>query len=171
MSMVESSAKGLTIQLERKSNAVSRIKSTNLSPFLFFVLFLIGIIPNSVSAQCDNNLRREAYKSLGNGTYLRDIKVNIPDCNPKKPTVDEKTMMMNKGSRYRFVLQSDPTKPGKPAIRIFDQFTDYINVDKGTPSTVFDFMCNKTQVYYISVYFQDGKDGCCIVMMGLMESK
>jgi hypothetical protein len=134
------------------------------------VLFLM-FNSHSAQAQCDNNQRREAFKSIEGGTYLRDYKVAFPESRAKKPTTDEKNMVMNKGSRYRFSVAADPSKPGKPVIRIYDQHTEYITVDNGAQSAVFDFMCNKTQVYYISVHFQNGQEGCCIMMLGLMGTK
>ncbi|MDD2564991.1 MAG: hypothetical protein PHU27_12330 [Salinivirgaceae bacterium] len=134
------------------------------------ILFLIsGLLPQDVMGQCDNNLRRDAYKLLDGATYLRDMKISLAASKSKNPDKEEKPFMMNKGNRYRFVVASDPSKPGVPVIRIFDQFKDYVVSDKGTPTVAFDFICKKTQIYKISVNFQEGKDGCCIFMMSMVE--
>ncbi len=159
-------------EIGQECNVPNQKRSAQVSFILFITITsTLFLFPRSVSAQCDNSLRREAYKSIEGGTYLRDYKVTFPETRAKKPTSDEKSIVMNKGSRYRFSVAADPTKPGKPIVRIFDQHTDYITVDNGAQSAVFDFMCNKTQVYYISVHFQDGKEGCCIMMLGLMDTK
>ena len=137
---------------------------------IIVILFLIsGLLPQNAMGQCDNNLRRDAYKLLDGATYLRDMKVSLASSKSKNPDTEEKLFMMNKGSRYRFVVASDPSKPGVPVIRIYDQFKDYVVSDKGIPTVTFDFICKKTQIYKISVNFQEGKDGCCIFMMSMVE--
>lgn len=142
-------------------------KSKPLVTLLILLLFSGLLIP--ANGQCDNSQRRDAYKLLNGATYLRDLKIDLPESRSKKPATEEKPFMMNKGSRYRFAVVADPTKSGIPIVRIFDQFKDYVVADKGTSSNVFDFICNKTQIYTISVHFQEGKDGCCIFMMAMVE--
>ncbi len=136
-----------------------------------FVFILSIAIPVEVKAQCDNSLKREAYKSIESGTYLRDFRISLPGGRAKNPPTDEKNIILNKGSRYRFSIASDPLLEAIPVIRIYDSSTEYITVDNGTMSVHFDFVCNKTQVYYVSVSFKNARDGCCILMLGLMESK
>lgn len=132
---------------------------------------LLALGNTQAAAQCDNNQRREAYKSLGSGTYLRDIKVSLPASKPKKPATKSHVISMNKGSRYRFVLVADPELPGKPALRISDEFTEYITLDNGSLNSSIEFSCKKTQAYNVEVFFQGGQDGCCILMLGLMNAK
>ena len=139
-----------------------------LIPFVFIFFISISV---DVKAQCDNSLKREAYKSIESGTYLRDFRISLPCGKPKNPPTEEKNIILNKGSRYRFSVASDPITEALPVIRIYDTSTEYITVDNGTLSVYFDFVCNKTQVYYVSVSFKNGQDGCCILMLGLMDSK
>lgn len=145
-------------------------------PFRFLRLLLLLVIAvvfqaQNSFAQCDNSQRREAYKRLDGGTYLRDFKVSLPEKSGRRVPVEELSVLLNKGSRYRFVAQGDPQRPGNPVVRIYDQFQEYVVAENGTQTVVFEFECNKTQVYNIQVYFQNGKDGCCILMLGLMGSK
>ena len=145
-------------------------QNKSIYKIIFVLLFFLSIHTFS-SAQCDNNLRREAYKAIEGGTYIRDFKISLAESKPKKPTTDEKSIMLNKGNRYRFVIMKDPTRQGNPIVRIYDQHTDYATnlVATGSTTQIFDFVCNKTQVYNISIHFENGKDGCCILMMGLMN--
>jgi len=142
---------------------------------LFFstalILFLLLIFTtNSLKAQCDNNLRREAYKAIEGGTYIRDFRIAIGESKPKKPATEEKSVILSKGNRYRFVIIKDPTREGDPILKIYDQHREFATNAFGDGSVqVFDFVCNNTQVYKLSVHFQQGKDGCCILMLGLME--
>ncbi|HOG20340.1 MAG TPA: hypothetical protein PKW37_07865 [Salinivirgaceae bacterium] len=140
--------------------------------YLISFIFILSIATSvEVKAQCDNSLKREAYKSIESGTYLRDFRISLPGGRAKNPPTDEKNIILNKGSRYRFSVASDPILEAMPVIRIYDSSTEYITVDNGTMSVYFDFECKKTQVYNVSVSFKNGRDGCCILMLGLMSSK
>lgn len=144
------------------------------SKFLYkipLVLLLFISVQQLATAQCDNDLRREAYKEIEHGTYIRDFKISMAESRPRKPATEEKSFALNKGNRYRFVIMKDPTRTGNPVLTIFDHHTDYAigQVAAGATSQILDFVCNKTQVYTISVHFENGKDGCCILMIGLMN--
>ncbi|HON18975.1 MAG TPA: hypothetical protein PK990_07385 [Salinivirgaceae bacterium] len=144
-----------------------------LPNFTSLIIFLSILLFNAINlnAQCDNNQRRDAYKQLAGATYLRDFKISLPEKSGRKIPVEELSMIMNKGSRYRFVAQGDPTRPGNPVVIIYDNFQEYVNAENGTQTVIFEFECTKTQVYNIQVSFQNGKDGCCILMLGLSSPK
>jgi len=146
------------------------LKKTGIKLKTVFILAVFLVICKGLNAQCDNNLRREAYKLIEGGTYIRDFKVSLNESKPKKPATDEKSIILSKGNRYRFVIIKDPMREGEPVLRVFDQHTEYAtNLTAGNNSAqAFDFICTNTQVYSLSVHFQNGKDGCCILMLGLM---
>lgn len=155
---------------ENRLHCTANQKSHNYIKLI--VVFIVAITlfkPQHSHAQCDNSLKRAAYKGIETGTYLRDFRISLPDSKAKKPVTEEKNVILNKGNRYRFSVSADPTLVGKPVVKIFDPSVEYITAENGTQSVIFDFVCNKTQVYYVSVSFQNGQEGCCILMLALMN--
>jgi hypothetical protein len=136
---------------------------------ILFSLFLFNL--NSY-AQCGNELKREAYAKIKGGTYLKDFRIRFDEESSKKnPDSEEFTIMLYKGVRYRFVLKNDKSKEGEAIIKLYDDFKIYASSydeASATHHNIFEFFCQKTQAYYVSGHFLDGKKGCAIIMLGNM---
>ncbi|PLX14601.1 MAG: hypothetical protein C0599_18555 [Salinivirgaceae bacterium] len=135
------------------------------------ILFSVFLFNLNTHAQCGNELKREAYEKIKGGTYLKDFRIRFEESSKKNPDSEEFTIMLYKGVRYRFVLKNDKTKEGEAVIKLYDDFKIYASSYDGASAThhnVFEFFCQKTQAYYVSGHFLDGKKGCAIIMLGNM---
>lgn len=139
-----------------------------------FVLFLISIFCTvNVFSQCDNSLIDITKENNGGATYVKHFKVRFEKSkNPRKASIANFTILLNKGNHYRFNVQNDTTKPGKAKLTLYDDFKVYgsnINPSNGKIYPYFDFYCKKTNPYYISIQFVDGEEGCAVGMLSYVK--
>jgi len=139
--------------------------------FVFLCSFLFSAY--SASAQCDNSLIDITKENNGGATYVKHFKVRFEKSkNPKKASVANFTILLNKGNHYRFNVQNDSTKVGKAQLTLYDDFKVYgsnINPSNGKIYPYFDFYCKKTNPYYISIQFVDGEEGCAVGMLSYVK--
>ena len=138
---------------------------------IILILFSALFYSNESQAQCGNDLKREAYEKIKGGTYLKDFRIRFEESSKKDPDSEEFTIMLYKGVRYRFSIKNDKTKEGEAIVKLYDDFKIYASsydAASATHHNVFEIFCQKTQAYYVSGHFKDGKKGCAIIMLGNM---
>ncbi len=127
----------------------------------------------SASAQCGLALKDEVMKmkDVENTTYLKDFRVRLEPVATAKKKKEEFSILLNKGSHYRFTVRSDSACTDQIVLKLYD-FTKFYgsNYDEsdGMSYNSFDFFCAKTQVYYISLSFADGKEGCAAAVISFV---
>jgi hypothetical protein len=139
---------------------------------LILMLFIFFSI-SEVSAQCGMALKDEVMKEIGKATYLKDFRVRLEEQIPTKQGKEEFSILLNKGTHYRFTIKADSICTDQVILKLYD-FTHYYgsNFDQadGTAVTNFDFFCAKTQVYYLSISFATGKPGCAAAVVSYVEN-
>lgn len=139
--------------------------------FVFVILFVFNVA--NTLAQCDNSLIDLTKEENGGATYVKHFKVRFEKSkNPKKASVANFTILLNKGNHYRFNVRNDVDKPGKAKLTLYDDFKVYgsnINPTNGKIYPYFDFYCKKTNPYYISIEFVDGEEGCAVGMLSYVK--
>ena len=141
----------------------------------YIILLIVSVFAFNINAkaQCGNNLKRECFQLIKSGHYMKDFRLRFEQSSKRNPKSEEYSIILNKGNRYRFVIKNDKTKEGEAIIKLYDDFKIYASSydeASATHHSAFDFMCQKTQVYYLSGHFLEGKKGCSIIMLGLMGS-
>lgn len=120
------------------------------------------------SAQCGMALKDEVVKDIGKATYLKDFRVRLEPVTTSKKQKEEFSILLNKGTHYRFTVKADSACTDQIIMKLYD-FTKFYgsNYDEsdGMSYTSFDFFCGKTQVYYISLSFAGGKEGCAAAVV------
>ncbi len=138
--------------------------------FVGFILFISGT--QQIKAQCGLALKDVALKEIGNATYLKDFRVRLEEGkNPKKPPTQEFSILLNKGTHYRFNIKADKDCGDQVILKLFDFTRPYgsnYDPDDGTTVSCFDFFCSKTQVYYLSISFADAKPGCAAAIVSFV---
>jgi len=137
-------------------------------------LMLLSAAINSTLAQCGLALKDVAILEIGEATYLKDFRVRLEEGkNPKKPPEQEFTILLNKGTHYRFTIKSDKDCDDLAILKLYD-FNHYYGAnydpDDGTSVVNFDFFCAKTQVYYLSISFAEAKEGCAAAIVSFVEN-
>jgi len=137
---------------------------------LLLIFFFFAV--QSAPAQCGMALKEIAVQGIGNSTYLKDFRVRLEQGkNVNKPDEQEFSILLNKGTHYRFTIKADSICTDKPVLKLYD-FTRFYgsNYDKtdGTSYEYFDFFCAKTQVYYLSISFASAGAGCAVAIVSFV---
>lgn len=138
------------------------------------ILILSLLFQMAGHAQCDNSLLTSAREKLKGAMFIKDFKIRLQKGSKGKlpPTVTS-SIYLNKGSHYRITLSNSSENKTFAVATLTDEFTTYgTSYDSETDVNfeVIDFYCKKTQVYFLSFYFKDGKEGCAASMLGLVET-
>lgn len=142
---------------------------------IFRIFVLVGACAalcmnaKTVSAQCGLALKDEVMKDVvGKATYLKDFRVRLEPVTGSKKQKEEFSILLNKGTHYRFNVKADSSCTDQIILKLYD-FTKFYgsNYDEsdGMSYEFFDFFCGKTQVYYLSLSFAEGKEGCAAAVV------
>lgn len=137
------------------------------------VFSLILISNNSAKAQCGMALKEVVVLEIGDATYLKDFRIRMEEGNPKKPQTKEFTILLNKGTHYRFNIQANKDCEDQAILKLFDFSRPYgsnYDPDDGTSYEAFEFFCSKTQVYYLSMSFAKAKKGCAVTVVSFIKN-
>jgi len=128
-------------------------------PVLFTALFPIQLMsqfaPGFVE-QCATNSGKDA-------TYLKDFQVVLNAALPDQvPPIARFPLVLSKNNIYRFSICTPGDSPGKAVLQLFDSnkliFSSY-NKDTGEEYNPFNFLCQKTGIYHVFIFFREGKEG------------
>ncbi len=156
-----------------KQNIMNNLLYTKLFYIiLLFVFLFLG--KNNLYGQCGLALKDVVLKEIGNATYLKDFRVRLEEGkNTSKPPSEEFTILLNKGTHYRFNIKADSTCVDQVILKLYDFNRFYgSNYDQadGTSYEFFDFFCAKTQVYYLAISFSQAKPGCAAAIVSFVEN-
>jgi hypothetical protein len=138
----------------------------------FIIGFLFFLSYNS-KGQCGFALRDKVLEEIGGATYIKDFRVSLPQGNTKKPPKEEFGILLNRGTHYRFNIKSDSSCTDQVMLRLYDYDKFYggnYDPDDGSLYTFFDFFCSKTQIYYLSISFEDAGKGCAAAVVSYVEN-
>jgi len=129
-------------------------------------------ITKYTSAQCDQALIDNCASGSENLKYIKHFRIRFAESKNEKNRSEGKfTIMLSKGSHYRFSVCNDPSKPGATIMELANDFSkfggNYNDVDN-KEYKAFDFLCTKTGPYYLSMFFKDGKEGCGVCVISLV---
>ena len=140
---------------------------------LFFFL-AIGL-SNAAYSQCGEEMIEYCYPKLGDFKYLNNFPVKLKKSKKNDPpAVMKHSLVLNSGTKYRFAIYNATEYDGKLVVNIYSSSTlvgtsyDY---NTGKYYDVIDFDCKKPGIYYITFYFDGGKEGCSMCVMGQKEWK
>ena len=140
------------------------------------IIISLGILVLSLGAysQCNNTLVTVCSTSLpDNATYLKELKVRLkPQESGKAAPIARYSLMLSKGNHYRFLICNAKEFSGKAIIQLYDKDrllgTSYF-AKTGKHYPAFDFICQKTAVYKVLISFEDGKEGCAVGILSLID--
>ena len=133
---------------------------------LFFASLFI-FAANTAFAQCKQQMVYDCATQTRNAIYLRDFNTKLKKIKPGEASGTKWTVVLNKGTRYRFNICSPPGFESKVVLTLYD--SQHPEKTKPWGSTrdreVFDFICKKSGMYYVSIRFKPeyGKKKTCAV--------
>jgi hypothetical protein len=145
---------------------------------LFFVFVFIILLVNTSNAQCkdDSGVFKCASLLTDSVVYLNDFKVS----NKKVKSFTEENgesweIYLIQGNRYRFALCCYEGIENK-VMKLYSKDVPEENpigstFKEGTDKSFFDFVCNKSDVYYVSIRYKEsgaieGNKLCAIGLLG-----
>lgn len=139
---------------------------------LIGLVFLLSLVAQTSFAQCDQAFIDQCSTSGGNVKYIKHFRIRFVESSKQQGQSEGKfSIILNKGSHYRFFTCNDATKPGQTVVELtsdFGKFGGNFNAETGAEYKAFDFVCTKTGPYYLEMTFKDGKEGCGVCVLTLV---
>jgi len=139
---------------------------------IVIILLSLIVFVFVVKSQCNSSLVTICSSGLAeNAMYLKELKVKLKAKEAgKKAPVARYSLMLNKGNHYRFSVCNAKEFSGKAIVQLYDKDrllgSSYMG-KKHYPA--FDFVCKKTAVYKVLISFEDGKAGCAVGILSMID--
>lgn len=143
-------------------------------------LFIVLVGSVDTKAQCRQQLVYSCATNNGGAIYLRDFNAKLKKArgNNKPSSVVRFSVVLNRGTHYRFNIcepgSTTGNKDKKVVMKLYDThrvhgstFDENRKVDRKG----FDFVCQKSGVYYVSIGFKKGMDtqkGCAVGILSFV---
>ena len=127
-------------------------------------------------AQCDQAFIDKCSSANGAAVkYVKHFRIRFTEAMKGKSVSEGKfSVMLSKGSHYRFYVCNDESKPGHTVVELSSdaagKIGGNINPTTGAEYPAFDYLCQKTGPYYLKMFFKDGKEGCGVCVMTLVTN-
>ncbi len=136
-------------------------------------LFLFSA--NDSTAQCKQQRVYDCSRKAGNAIYLRDFNTKLKPVRSARDINGTRwPLILNKGTRYRFNLCAKKYAKNIK-LTLFDskhpENKPWMSTEK-SGRDMFDFVCQRSGVYYLSIRFKEGRSGrkktCAIGVMSFV---
>jgi hypothetical protein len=136
-------------------------------PFLVALFLLV----TPAFGQCEkDDFMDKCASNLGTYTFVKSF--NIKAASGDKKT--EFSYVFSKGSTYMVVCCDQGNKGGRMIVNLYDRNHKLIasNYNKATKKfyPTITYPCGATGVYYIECYFENGKSGCGLSILGFTKT-
>ena len=146
---------------------------------LLFLAFIVGGISENTKAQCKQQVVYQCATNIDKAIYLRDFNTKLRKGKAGQLSGMKWAVVLNKGTHYRFTLCTQSGFEKSVVLTLFDakhpEKTNPYQVTKYTgnrkTSNRFDFICNKSGTYYISIRFKEGveaKKSCAVGILAFV---
>ncbi len=128
----------------------------------------------SGNAQCNDQLLNMAVNQLSEDfSYVKDVKVRLKKSKKNKaPYSIKQSFIMNKDQTYKIYVRNANEFDGRLIFQLSNVMgvlaTSYKN---GKHYKGITYKCNKTGMYYLSAFFEDGLEGCSVIVISTKATK
>ncbi|WP_430814221.1 hypothetical protein [Carboxylicivirga sp. RSCT41] len=137
--------------------------------YSFLVLFLMSAF--SASAQCGDDLLKQALKEMGSSQYIKDFTVEmVKEKKDTKTGYVKFSVVLNSNTQYKFNIVNGASNAEKMIMQL-KQNEKLIssNFHNGKMYDEFQFVCRKTGVYHLYFSFKGGQEGCAKSVLSLVK--
>ncbi len=136
---------------------------------LLAILFSVAAV--NVSAQCGEELLKQALKEMGNSQYIKDFEINmIKDKKDMKTGYVKFSVVLNSRSHYQFNVVNGAGNVDPVVMQLFDGDKLIVsNFEGGKFYTSFQFICRTTKIYTLQFFFKNGDEGCARSVLSLVK--
>ncbi len=142
-------------------------------------LFFVSALNKVSMAQCKQQVVYNCATDNDHAIYLRDFNTKLKKEKKGVETGTKWTVVLNKGTRYRFNLCSPDGFEDKIVMTLYDsQHLENKNPygstwDQATnkDNKKFDFVCQKSGMYYVSIRYKEGqgdKKSCAVGILSFV---
>ena len=146
---------------------------------LIFIAFIIGVNGEKAIAQCKQQVVYNCATNNGKAIYLRDFNTKLRKAKSAGESGTKWAVVLNKGTHYRFNLCAQSGFESSVVLTLFDSkhpenSNPYVQTKStGDPKTNnrFDFICQKSGTYYVSIRFKPGasaKKSCAVGVLSFV---
>lgn len=136
-------------------------------------ILLILIAKSFAFSQCNQKLVDYCTSKLNDDTkYIREYRAKLGQSKTEEIPVARYSVLLTKGNTYRFNICSALDYEGDGIIQLYDGNKIVASSYHAPSKTTFDiveFECNKTAIYKLYISFKDGKRGCSVGVLSLVE--
>ena len=135
------------------------------------LVFVIAIVTLTTSLALGPDCGSDAFldkfaPALGDFTFIKAFNVEINKADEK----NEFSYVFSKGSNYRIVICDQNGEGNKMVVNFYDRnkkliASNYMKSSKKFFPTL-NYTCSATGVYYVESYFENGKSGCGVDILG-----
>ena len=146
-----------------------------LLKYSMILALLVFAVPQDSQAQCNDQLLDKPAGLLEEFTYLRDFRAKLKKGKKGKiqPSA-QYSLIMNKGTKYRFITNSAAEFTGHIVFELYDRRGKLISsfdAYKEKHYDVVDITCKATGVHKVVLTMADAEEGCGVVVLGFSERK
>lgn len=135
--------------------------------------FFIFAPQEEANAQCKQQRVYHCARQGGNAIYLRDFNTKLKAVRTERDINGNKwPVVLNRGTRYRFILCTPSTSANDVKLTLFDTRRPESNPWNSTEKSgrdMFDFVCERSGVYYVSIRFKPGKGNRKTCAVGILS--
>jgi len=145
---------------------------------LIFITFIVGIVgSNKAKAQCKQQVVYTCATNNGKAIYLRDFNTKLKRADSDEDSGTKWAVVLNQGTHYRFNLCTQDGFEKSVELVLFDNMHPEdskpyaVTKPSNDPQTDnrFDFICQKSGTYYVSIRFMKGVEGKKSCAVGVLS--
>jgi len=139
---------------------------------LIFIV-LISLAKSFAFSQCNQKLVTYCTSKISDdATFIREYRARLAEKATAEIPVARYSVLLTKGNTYRFNICSAMEYEGEGVIQLFDEeqlVASTFHAKSKTNFQAFEFSCNKTAIYKMYISFLEGKEGCAVTVLSLVD--
>ena len=133
--------------------------------FIFAMMFAAEI----VKGQCDDQLIEVCYPEIGDFKFLKHYQIRFKKSKKDAPLKGKNVLVLTQDTKYKIVVCNATDYDGQLIFQLFQSSSNSLVASTYDPATQklhngFEFVCRTSGIYYLAYYYQDGKEGCSVIM-------
>ncbi|MGN0029824.1 MAG: hypothetical protein ACI35Q_08885 [Marinilabiliaceae bacterium] len=135
---------------------------------ILLALVAIFTMASAASAQCGDELMKQALGAMGNYQYIKDFDIKLAAGTSK--TGSKFSVVLNSRTHYQVNIANGSSNAENVVVEIYDG--DNLigsNSANGKVFTAFQFICSKTGVYKLHVCTAGNTEACARAVLSLVK--
>lgn len=139
-----------------------------------FIVTIIVFASLAGRSQCNDELLSLAINQMGEDfDYVKDIKIRLKKSKKgKTPLSIKQGIILNKGQTYKIYARNAKEYDGRIIFQLHNVKGNIAkSYSNGTHFKAVTYKCTATGMYYLSSYYENGEEGCSVVVIAVKPTK